>query len=128
MTKIKMPSKQSGPPFLKEIMEKGYHLYSLEDAKIAGFYPSKIPNYPGVKIKDLNLGDVIVVKAFFNVISVPFLQSGGGYIDLEVEHIEDDSVMGVILTTLPEGFSLETGDVLEIFEQEILYKEQLTEH
>jgi hypothetical protein len=32
------------------------------------------------------------------------------YIDLEVEHIEDDKILAVILTELPDEFSLGNGD------------------
>jgi len=52
----------------------------------------------------------------------------GGFIDLEVELVEDDSVTAVILTELPEDFSLGTGDSIELYADEILYKMEETEH
>ena len=51
----------------------------------------------------------------------------GGYLDLEVEEIGDDNVLAVILTKLPEEFSLEAGTSLEIFEEEILGKTEPAE-
>ena len=52
----------------------------------------------------------------------------GGYIDLEVESIESDHVIGIILTELPKQFPLEKGSSLEIREDEILYKMETTVH
>jgi hypothetical protein len=46
----------------------------------------------------------------------------GGHIDLQVELVEKDSVSAVITTQLPEEFALSTGDSIEVFEEEILYK------
>ncbi len=50
------------------------------------------------------------------------IRADGGYLDLEVEVVEDKSVLAVILTELPEDFPLETGETIEVFEEEILYK------
>ena len=52
----------------------------------------------------------------------------GGYLDLEVELVEDESVLAVILTELPNDFPLETGETIEVFEEEILYKTDEQEH
>jgi hypothetical protein len=48
--------------------------------------------------------------------------------DLEVEHIEEDKILAVIFTELPEEFPLETGDSIEVFEEEILYRNKVTDH
>jgi hypothetical protein len=45
-----------------------------------------------------------------------------------VEHIEGETVFGVIQTQLPKEFPLQAGDSLEIYPDEILYKAQMTEH
>lgn len=46
----------------------------------------------------------------------------GGHIDLRVEFIDEDSVMAVIITKLPEHLAIRTGELIEVFEKEILYK------
>lgn len=56
------------------------------------------------------------------------VHADGGYWDLEVEHIEGETVFGVIQTQLPKEFPLQAGDSLEIYADEILYKAQMTEH
>jgi len=38
----------------------------------------------------------------------------GGYVDLEVELVEDDTIMAVILTDLPEEFALSNGDSIDL--------------
>ena len=128
MSILKFPSKQSSSPFFDELVEDGYHVFSLKNAKIADYYPNKFPDYPGVSIKDLKVGDQITIRVFFRVGSGEEIQADGGYLDLEVEFIEDNSVTAVIITQLPEEFALETGSSIEIFEEEILYKNEPTEH
>jgi len=46
----------------------------------------------------------------------------GGHIDLRVEFVDEDSVMGDIITVLPTELALSTGASIEIFKEEILYK------
>jgi hypothetical protein len=46
----------------------------------------------------------------------------GGHIDLQVEFVDKDRILALIVTDLPEDFSLSTGDSIEVFEDEILYK------
>ncbi len=46
----------------------------------------------------------------------------GGHIDLRIELVEKDTVMGAIITELPTEFALSTGESLEVFPEEILYK------
>lgn len=128
MTILKFPSNHPEPAFLNDIEEEGYHIYNLENAKTPGFYPKELPNYPGVPLKDLTVGDVITVRVFFGIGSGEDMRIEGGYIDLEIEEIEDDNILGNILTQLPDHFALETGSTLEIFESEILMKVDQTEH
>jgi len=108
--------------FLTDIEEDGYHIFSLDKAKSPDFYPNRFPNYPGVKVHDLAVGDRITIRAFFPVEAKDSTRIDGGYIDLEVEHIEADHVLAVILTELPKEFALGTGDSIEVFEDEILYR------
>ena len=71
---------------------------------------------------------MITIRVFFRVGAGATLRADGGLLDLEVEHIEDDTVFGVILTELPKEFPLQTGDSLEVYPDEILYKTEATNH
>ena len=125
---IKFPASPGKFPFFKEIFEQGYHVFSMENAKLPDYYPNKFPDYPGVSLRNLNVGDVITIRVFFQIGSGKNVRADGGYLDLEVEYIEDETVFGVILTKLPPEFPLQKGDSLEIYHDEILYKAQMTEH
>ncbi len=116
------------PEFFDDIIEDGYHIFSLNHAKTPGFYPNQFPEYPGVKLGSLVVGDRITIRAFFRIGSGEPLRVDGGYIDLEVELIESDHFFGVIVTELPSHFPLEAGSSLEIREDEILYKVESTTH
>lgn len=109
-------------PFFKEVMEDGYHIYSLTNAKIPGYYPNPFPDYPGVPLNELAEGDIVTVRAFFSVGTKQLPKIDGGMIDLEVEFVGDDHIMGLVITQLPPGFAIETGASLEIRMDEILYK------
>lgn|GEM_PF-447605 len=128
MTLLKFPSKHNNFPLFNDIFEDGYHIFNLENAKIPDYYPHKFPDYPGVNLKDLNAGDVITIKVFFRVGSGENIRADDEYLDLEVEFIADDTVCGVVLTTLPKGLPLETGSSIEVFQDEILYKSETTEN
>ena len=114
--------------FYTDIMEDGYHIFSRSKAKTPGFYPNQFPDYPGVKLNQLKVGDDITIRAFFPIGKGEPIQVDGGYIDLEVELVESDHVFAVIQTQLPEEFALSTGDTIEIREDEILYKNESQEH
>jgi len=128
MTIIKFPSKQAEPPFFDDIVEDGYHIFSLKNAKIPNYYPNEFPAYPSVPIKDMKIGDKITVRVFFRVGEGDEIRADGGYIDLEVEHLVDDSVSAVIVTQLPKEFSLGTGDSIDVYQEEILYRTEVTDH
>ena len=123
MTIIKFPTpKVPNSEFFKDIFEDGYHVYSMKNAKIPGYYPSKFPDYPGVSISELKIGDTITVRVFFRVGKGEDVRADGGYIDLDVEFIDEDRVNACITTALPKDFPLETGSSIDVFEEEILYK------
>ena len=128
MTVIKFKKAQKKPPFFKDIESDGYHVFSLEKAKIPGFYPDVFPDYPGVHLKDLALDDIITIRVFFRAGTKKDFRVDGGYLDLQVEYVDVDNVMAVILTELPKSFPLNTGESLEIYQEEILYKTESTEH
>jgi len=115
---------QSGTfSFILDIINNGYHIVNLKKAKLPNFYPNSFPDYPGVQLKELSIGDHITIRAFFLVEpkGQPY-RIEGGYIDLEVEQIEPDCIVAGIQTELPQHFPLGVGDAIEILEEEILYK------
>lgn len=128
MTIIKFPQKQPDPPFFKDIKEDGYHIYSLDNAKIPNFYPPELPDYSGVSLSDLNENDTITIRVFFGIGKGKKMRVDGGHVDLKVEFIDEDKVLAVILTELPEEFPLGTGDSIDVYEEEILYKADEQEH
>lgn len=128
MVKIKTPATRNEPAFINDLKEDGYHVYSLKNAKIPGFYPTELAKYPGVRIRDLKIDDVITIRVFFKVGSGKYMRIDDEYVDLEIDHIEDQGVMAVILTILPESFPLGAGHSIEVYEDEILYRTKSTEH
>ena len=128
MTILKFPTKPKEPPFFKELRKEGYHIYSRKNANKPDYYPNELPDYPAINLKDLKEDDRITIRVFFKIGSGKNMRVDGGYIDLEIELVEADSVMGVILTELPEEFALGTGGSIEVFEDEILYKVEVTDH
>ncbi|MCX5870533.1 MAG: hypothetical protein NTY00_07845 [Deltaproteobacteria bacterium] len=128
MTIIKFPSRKNEPAFLNDIKKDGYHIYSLKNAKTPGYYPPELPKYPGVNIKDLKIDDVITIRVFFGIGTGKNMRIDGGHIDVKIEHIDDGEIFAVVMTKLPKGFSLETGSSIEIYEEEMLYKAEVTEH
>lgn len=122
MTIIKFPQKQPEPPFFKDVREDGYHVLDLNNLKVPNYYPKELPDYPGVSLKDLEIDDVITIRVFFKIGKGKDFRVDGGLIDLIVEFIEEAKVLAVITTELPNDFSLKTGDSIEVYEEEILYK------
>jgi hypothetical protein len=108
--------------FYDDIIEDGYHIFSRSSAKIKDFYPNQFPDYPGAKLRDLKVGDEITIRTFFPIGKGEPIQVDGGYVDLEIEHVDSDHLIAVILTKLPVEFALKTGDSIEIREDEILHK------
>ncbi|MFH2124102.1 MAG: hypothetical protein ABIJ50_11555 [Pseudomonadota bacterium] len=128
MTIIKFPSRKNNPAFLNDIKEDVYHIYSLNNAKITGYYPPELPEYPGVNIKDIQVDDVITICVFFGIGKGKNMRIDGGHINVKIEHIDDGEIFAIVMTKSPKGFSLETGSSIEIYKEEILYKAELTEH
>jgi len=128
MTILKFPSQQKEPPFFKDVREDGYHIFSRKNVNKPNYYPDELPNYQGVKLKDLKEDDRITIRVFFKIGSGREMRVDGGYVDLEVEVVEDDGVMAVILTDLPEEFELSNGESIELYEDEILCKVNGADH
>ena len=54
MAIIKFPTpNDQNPEFFKDVLEDGHHVSSIKNAKMPNYYPSKFPEYPGVKLSDL---------------------------------------------------------------------------
>ena len=123
MTIIKFPQKPINEPhFFQEIREEGYHVYSLDNAQKPNFYPSEFPNYPGVPINELKENDIVTIRVFFGIGKGPKMRVDGGLLDLRVEFVEEDKITAAIITQLPKGFPLSNGDSIEVFADEILYR------
>ena len=97
---LKFPEQNDRFPFFKEILENGYHVFSMENAKVPDYYPNKFPDYPGVDLQRLHVGDVVTIRVFFRIGSGQNVRADGGYLDLEVELIDGETVFGVIQTQL----------------------------
>jgi hypothetical protein len=123
LTVLKFPKKPtSEPPFFSDIKQDGYHIYSLKNAKKPNFYPPELPDYRGVALKDLKEDDIITIRVFFGIGKGKKMRVDGGHIDLRVEFVDEDRLMGDIITELPTEFALSTGESIELFPEEILYK------
>ena len=122
MKKIKSPSGKNEPAFLDDIKEDGYHVYSLENARVPNYYPPELPNYPGVSINSLEIDNVITIRVFFGIGKGINMRIDGEVIDLQIDEIHSESVVATILTVLPKKLPIHTGGSIEIFENEILYK------
>jgi len=123
MPLIKFPQKPSNePPFFSDIKEDGYHIYSLKNVKKSNYYPPELPDYPGVALKDLKEDDIITILVFFGIGKGENMRVDGGHIDLRVEFVDEDRLMGAIITELPGELTLSTGESIEVFPEEILYK------
>ncbi len=118
---IEFPPNYQEPPFFKEIRQEGYHVYNLENSEMPNYYPEELPEYPGVSLKELKVDDIITIRVFFGVGSGEEMRVDSGYLDLRVECIDIDKITGAIITELPEEFVLSTGDSIDIFEEELLY-------
>jgi hypothetical protein len=128
MTILKFPLKQSNSPFFNDIIEFGFHVFSLKNAKKPGYYPNEFSDGLGASFKDLKVGDVITVRVFFRIGSDEDVRADGGYLDLEIGDVFHVGVTAVILTKLPEEFPLTAGDSLDVYEEEILYRNKVTDH
>ncbi len=128
MTIIKFPSRKNEPAFLNDIKEDGYHVYSLNNAKIHGYYPREFSKYPEVNLETLKNDDTVTIRVFFGIGTGENIQADGDYLDLKIEHIDGETIFAIILTELPKEFPLQIGGSLEIYEDEILYKTEATEH
>ena len=88
---LKFPTPNDSFPFFKEILENGYHVFSMENAKVPDYYPNKFPDYPGVDLQHLHVGDVVTIRVFFRIGAGKNVRADGGYLDLEVEHIDGET-------------------------------------
>lgn len=122
MKKTKLFRKTIDPSFFKDIEKDGYHIYNLNNAKTPGYYPPELPHYPGVNRDELRVDDLVTIRAFFGIGIGRHRRVDGGLICLKIEFVDDNEILGAILTQLPKEFSLQTGSTIELYLEEILYK------
>ena len=104
-----------------DLEEEGFHIFSKKKSKIRGFYPKEFPKYDDeIDINSLKEGDIVTIRAFFLVSRDLIFRADGGYIDLEIEFIDGETIWGNILTELPPQFPLAKGTSIELSIDEIL--------
>lgn len=113
------------PLFFAEIRKEGYHIYNLDNAETPNYYPDEPQDYPGVSMRDLQIGDIITIRVYFGVGTGEEMQVDSGYVDLRVEEIDIDKILAAIVSELPEEYALSQGDSIEVFVEEILCKNEI---
>jgi len=68
MTVLKIPSNHNNFPLFNNIFKDGRHIFNHENAKIPDYSPHKFPDFPGVNLRELNVGDVITIRAFLKLV------------------------------------------------------------
>ena len=111
--------------FDSDLNNHSFHIYNKDKAKIKGFYPSKIPDdFHNLTISDINIDDIVTIRAYFLILKKPIYKIDSGKIDLQVECIDNNTIFGNILTELPSNFPLAKGTTIELDINEILYKQK----
>jgi hypothetical protein len=109
------------PEYHADLKEEGFHIFSKKKSKIRGFYPKEFPKYDEeIDISTLKEGDIVTARVFFLVSRDPVFRADGGYVDLEIEFIDGETIWGNILTELPPQFPLAKGTSIELSIDEIL--------
>ena len=109
------------PEYHADLEEEGFHIFSKRKSKIIGFYPKEFPTYDEeINLSNLKKGDIVTIRVFFLVSKDPVFRADGGYIDLEIEFIDGETIWGNILTELPPQFPLAKGTSIELSIDEIL--------
>lgn len=107
--------------FKQEIEENGFTFFSKKRNRIYGFYPNSFPHYREIPFEDLEVDDYITVRAFFAVGQGEKRRIDSGFIDLRIEHIENENeIWGVVMTELPKEFALSGGSSINLSLDEIL--------
>lgn len=114
-------NKKSSSEFNTDLEKEGYHVFAKNKSKIRGFYPNDVPcDYEEIDIIDLKKGDCVTIRVFFLISKVPVFRVDGGYVDLDIESIENDTIYGNILTEMPVHFPMAKGTTIELSIEEIL--------
>ncbi len=109
------------PEYHSDLKEEGFHIFSKKKSKIKGFYPKEFPKYDEeIDLSSLKKGDIVTIRVFFLVSRVPVFRADGGYVDLDIEFIDGETIWGNILTELPPQFPLAKGTSIELSIDEIL--------
>lgn len=121
MTRTSKKNDNLFPEYHADLEEDGFHIFSKKKSKIKGFYPKEFPKYDEeIDINSLKERDIVTIRVFFLVSRDPVFRADGGYIDLEIEFIEGETIWGNILTELPPQFPLAKGTSIELSIDEIL--------
>ncbi len=115
--------------FQRDLIEKKYHIFNLDNAKIEGYYPGelleiidKIPRFK--KTVKIEIGKQYTVRAFF-AISPPEdneVEYESGYLDLKLILSDNQVYVGEVVTKLPPHFVLKKGFRIKIKRSSILYQ------
>ena len=115
--------------FQRDLIEKKYHIFNLDNAKIEGYYPrelleiiDKISHFK--KTTKIEIGKQYTVRAFF-AISPPKdneVEYESGYLDLRLILSDNQVYVGEVVTQLPPSFVLKKGSRIKIKKSSILYQ------
>jgi len=114
-------SKYTCLEFSQEIENDGYAIFSKENAKKKGYYPTEFPDFEDIDIKDIKPDDILTIRAFFKIGKGNNCKIDSGLIDINMETVEGDEIWGCILTELPSTFPLQKNDSIELNIDELLY-------
>ena len=120
MTIIAGRSEHECKQFQKEIEEEGYAIFSKAKSRRAGYYPNDFPEFEDIDIDDIEVDDMMTIRAFFKIGNGKEFRIHGGLIDVDIEAIEGNTIWGNILTELPKAFPLQKGTTIELSVDQVL--------
>ena len=120
---------RNGNQFQMDLIKQKYHIFSLENAKIEGYYPRELLKIidKGAHFKKkfkIEIGKIYSVRAFF-AISEPInneVEYQSGYLDLKLIMHENQIYVGEVVTELPPMFVLRKGSKIKIKKENIVYQ------
>ncbi len=120
---------RNGKQFQTDLIKQKYHIFSLDNTKIEGYYPKElleiIDKVMHVEKKfKIEIGKIYSVRAFF-AISEPIdneVEYQSGYLDLKLIMHENQVYVGEVVTELPPMFVLKKGSKIKIKKENIVYQ------
>jgi hypothetical protein len=101
--------------------EEGFAIYSKVKSRTPGYYPTEFPEFEDIDINDIEVNDMMTIRAFFKIANGKQYRIDGGLIDIAIEAKEGDILWGNILTELPKSFPLQKGTTIELSIDELLH-------